>query len=513
MKNLKQNLFILLLFLLASSFTKILASTDNINDNTTSNNIKTNYSISEKISNDDILNGSKGIEILNNDLSTQGKIPIWLIVPFILLLLMIATGPLLYEKFWHANYPKITVLLALIVCIYYMFFMNNYHKPIESLSEYITFIALISSLYISSGGIYININRDATPKTNLILLFIGAVLSNLIGTTGASMLLIRPYMRLNKDRIKVYHIIFFIFMVSNVGGALTPIGDPPLFLGFLKGVPFFWTLVHSGYAWLVALVLLGTLFYVIDRTNKISKPSNRRKESAITIVGKKNFIWLSIIVFSVFLDPNIFDWVPCINYHGHRFSFLRELIMFFVAFVSYKNSNVKALKENNFSFEPLHEVIFIFIGIFGTMAPAMELISEFAQSDSGKSIINHNTLFWGSGSFSAFLDNAPTYLTFLAASMGSHGANISDITEVRAYAAGDVFKGSLINLKSISIASVFFGAMTYIGNGPNFMVKAIASQSGIRMPSFFGYILKFSLPLLLPILFVVWLIFFGKFFR
>ena len=184
----------------------------------------------------------------------------WSVVPFVLLLLMIATGPLFYEHFWHKNYPIVAIVLASLVVLYYLFGLHNSHSPIHALAEYVQFIALLSGLYIASGGIMIIVDKKAAPSTNVILLGIGAVIANIIGTTGASMLLIRPYIRLNKNRIKAYHIIFFIFVVSNIGGCLTPIGDPPLFLGFLKGVPFFWTLTNNFVPWLFAVIVLLILF-------------------------------------------------------------------------------------------------------------------------------------------------------------------------------------------------------------------------------------------------------------
>jgi Na+/H+ antiporter NhaD/arsenite permease-like protein len=381
------------------------------------------------------------------------------------------------------------------------------------MAEYIQFIALLASLYIASGGILIEIDKKATPLANVSLLLIGALISNLIGTTGASMLLIRPFIRLNKGNIQAYHIIFFIFMVSNIGGSLTPIGDPPLFLGFLKGIPFFWTLEYNWDNWLFALSLLALAFYFIDR--KLGRASeNLEPEEEITysnkfsLIGIRNFGWLFIIICSVFLDPNVIEGVPAIHYEGQKFSYIRELIMLSVAVFSYKFADQRAIKGNEFNFEPIREVAFIFIGIFGTMMPALELVGIFAKSPEGAALITHNTLYWGTGVLSGFLDNAPTYLNFLAAAMASEGASINNIEEVRTFAANG-YEDSAFQLMAIAIASVFFGAMTYIGNGPNFMVKSIAEQSGIKMPSFFGYIIRFSLPILLPILFLVWLVFFA----
>lgn len=437
--------------------------------------------------------------------------PSWTVIPFVLLLLMIATGPLFYEHFWHKNYPKVAMALAAIVVLYYLFVLHNTHSPIHALAEYVQFIALLASLYIASGGIMINIDKKATPMANVILLLVGAVIANLIGTTGASMLLIRPFIRLNKTRIRAYHIIFFIFIVSNVGGSLTPIGDPPLFLGFLKGVPFFWTLTHNFWPWLLGILLLAIVFYFFDSRNKSSSGMDEdvTYSNKMSLVGARNFFWLAVVIASVFLDPNVIDWVPAIHYDGQKFSFLREIIMFSVAFFSFKFAKKEAIQGNEFSFEPIREVAFIFVGIFGTMMPALELVGGFAASPEGSKLISHNTLYWGTGMLSGFLDNAPTYINFLTAALAAGGGSILKIADVVAFADGGVFPDSILDLKAISVAAVFFGAFTYIGNGPNFMVKSIAEQIGIKMPSFFGYIIRFSIPFLLPLLLIVWLVFFA----
>lgn len=431
----------------------------------------------------------------------------WSVIPFILLLAMIATGPLFYEHFWHKNYPKIAVTLGALVVLYYIFALHNQHGPVHAFFEYFQFISLLTGLFIASGGIMIGIDKKATPLMNVGILFFGAIISNIIGTTGASMLLIRPYLRLNKHRIRAYHIIFFIFIVSNIGGSLTPIGDPPLFLGFLKGVPFTWTLIHNFLPWSFALAMLLLIFYLYDIRNKHAKKEPEVVHNRITLHGHINFVWLGLVVGAVFLDPNVLDWVPAIHYDGQKFSFLREVIMLTVSFLAYKTANKDLLKQNDFSFEPIREVAFIFIGIFGTMMPALELVGNFAQSPAGAEMINHNTLYWGTGLLSGVLDNAPTYLNFLAAAMASVGGDINSIHSVMEFAEGG-YPDSILMLQAISVAAVFFGSMTYIGNGPNFMVKSIAEQLGIKMPSFFGYILRFSIPVLVPLFFLVWLIFF-----
>jgi Na+/H+ antiporter NhaD/arsenite permease-like protein len=440
----------------------------------------------------------------------HGNTPIWLVIPFLLLLLMIATGPLFYEQFWHHHYPKVAVGLGLLVVAYYILVLHNTHQPVHALMEYIQFISLLAALFMASGGILIQVDRKSTPLANVGLLLTGAVLSNLIGTTGASMLLIRPFIRMNKSNIQAYHIVFFIFMISNVGGLLTPIGDPPLFLGFLKGVPFFWTLETNWAPWAMAIGFLALIFYFIDKKLGLSLPLIPFEEpvysNKITVSGTKNFLWLCLIIISVFLDPNVMDWVPAISYGGQQISFIREIIMLSVAYLSYRFADPKALKGNEFTLEPIREVAFIFIGIFATMMPALELVGKFAQSPQGAAFINHNTLYWGTGTLSAVLDNAPTYLNFLAASMASKGADINQVHQVREFALNPE---SSFELMAISVAAVFFGAMTYIGNGPNFMVKSIAEQNGIKMPSFFGYVIRFSLPVLLPILLIIWLVFFA----
>lgn len=460
----------------------------------------------------------------------------WSVLPFAILLTMIATGPLFYEKFWHHNYPKVAVGLAAVVVLYYLFGLHNTHAPIHAFFEYFQFIALLSGLYIASGGVMIKVDRKGTPMMNTILLIFGAVISNIIGTTGASMLLIRPFMRLNQERIQPYHIVFFIFIVSNVGGALTPIGDPPLFLGFLKGVPFEWTLVNSLPMWAFAITILGIIFYFYDKrfinkTNLLYDDEEKREFSnKISITGSKNFAWLAVLVGAVFLDPSKIGWLPGIlqthdgfsigfladleHHEGATlFSFIREIIMFTVAYLSFKLADQKAIKGNEFNFEPIREVAFIFIGIFGTMMPALELVANFAKSPEGAAMINHNSLFWATGALSGILDNAPTYLNFFTAAMASKGADIGVVKDVVDFTNG-IVQGApnadaVFELTAISVAAVFFGAMTYIGNGPNFMVKSIAEQSGVEMPSFFGYILRYSLPILLSVLVIVWLVFFA----
>jgi Na+/H+ antiporter NhaD/arsenite permease-like protein len=304
-------------------------------------------------------------------------------------------------------------------------------------------------------------------------------------------------------------------MVSNVGGSLTPVGDPPLFLGFLKGVPFAWTITHNVVPWAFASLILGAIFFFIDSKNTSGSSEGVEYSGKISIQGGKNFLWIAVVIGAVFLDPNVFSWVPSLELelHGHltKISYLREAIMLTVAGLSFKFSDEEALKGNEFEFEPIKEVAFIFIGIFFTMIPALAIVGDFATSN--PDLISLNVLYWGTGALSGVLDNAPTYVNFLTAAIASDGGSVSDMVQVADYAHGTgIFNGlegaTIIKLTAISVASVFFGAMTYIGNAPNFMVKSIAEQVGIQMPAFFAYVIKFSLPILLPVLFLVWLVFF-----
>jgi len=439
------------------------------------------------------------------------KPAVWSVIPFLLLLLMVATGPLFYARFWHKYYPVIAVGLGVLVMAYYLFVLGDQHHPVHSMAEYFSFIALIAALYTISGGILIDVDKKGTPMANVMLLVFGAAIANIVGTTGASMLLIRPFIRLNKDRIKPYQIVFFIFIVSNVGGSLTPIGDPPLFLGFLKGVPFQWTMIHLWGKWIFGVSLLSAIFYFIDRRNKPEVPSTEVNTGKISITGSRNMLFLAVVIVAVFIDPNVMPRLPSFlffDYHGDKLSYFRELIMLGAAFVAYKTSKPAALKGNDFNFEPIREVGFLFVGIFATMMPALQIIGGFAQSNA--ELVNVHTLYWATGGLSGFLDNAPTYLNFLAASMGKMDMDIDEKSAVRQFAIG-VMDGdikSCMYLEAVSLAAVFFGAFTYIGNAPNFMVKSIAEQNGIEMPSFAVYIIKYAIPLLFPVLFLTWLLFF-----
>jgi Na+/H+ antiporter NhaD/arsenite permease-like protein len=410
------------------------------------------------------------------------------ILPFITLLLAIAVMPFAAPKFWHEYYHIVSLSLAFIVAFYYLFITKGWDL-IHPMEEYIMFISLLAALYTVSGGIFIDIKGLSTPWRNVLLLALGGVLANLIGTTGASMLLIRPFIKTNKIRITSYHIVFFIFIVSNLGGALTPIGDPPLFLGYLKGVPFFWIIDKVFFKWLLAMIILLVIFYIFDYVNFKKQPlAIREKEvkskEKITVKGWSNFLFLAVIIGSVFITKPLF---------------LREAIMLLTAFVSYKVTNKEIHERNHFNFHPIKEVAWLFIGIFITMTPALQLL-QVHSTELGLS--SPTQYYWFTGALSGFLDNAPTYLTFLTASMGIYGLDINSVTDVLTFIAQHEK-----HVVAISISAVFFGAMTYIGNGPNFMVKSIADHQNIETPGFFEYMYKFSLPILLPVFILIWLLF------
>ncbi len=441
------------------------------------------------------------MKIMNSETAAHVLPSAYMVIPFILLLLMIATGPLFYKHFWENHYPKVSLLLSVVVILYYIIFLNNTKSLLHTLTEYISFIALLSSLFVASGGILIKVDKKSTPLVNVIFLLFGAVISNIVGTTGASMLLIRPFIKMNKNRIRPYHIIFFIFIVSNIGGALTPIGDPPLFLGFLSGVPFFWVIDNVWYIWIPTLVLVLLAFYLFDLNNKKDSPTKVEYSGKIHFKGYKNLIYLLIIVIAVFIDPVVIPWVPSL--YPLPFG-IREIIMFAVVIVSYKTADKEILKDNEFDFEPIKEVAYLFIGIFATMIPALQLIAYEAKEFGDK--LSAGVFYWATGILSAILDNTPTYMNFLSAAMGKYGLDVTVKSNVQNFVLVDD-----IYLKAISVAAVFFGSLTYIGNGPNFMVKSISERAGIEMPSFFTYIVKYSVIILLPIFTIIWLLFFyGK---
>jgi len=418
----------------------------------------------------------------------------WMILPFVLLLGSIALGPFVIGDAWGRHYPKVALGLGVVTLCYYLFGLHAGSRVISVAHEYLSFIILIGSLFVVAGGIHLTVKGEATPWENVRFLLIGGLAANLLGTTGVSMLLIRPWIRMNRHRVGPHHIVFFIFIVSNVGGCLTPIGDPPLFLGYLKGVPFWWVAQHAWPMWLTGLTMLLVIFFIVDRLN-YRRVSNYMKSVAeapdtYQFAGLHNLLFLGVIIGAVFVNKP---------------AFLREILMLAAAAGSWMTTRRTIHESNAFNFHPIKEVIILFAGIFATMMPALDWLEANASTYADKlGGFTPGLFYWGSGILSSVLDNAPTYLSFLSAASGE---TVNDPAGIAALTADPTFSGLLI---AISIGSVFFGANTYIGNGPNFMVKAIADQQMVETPSFLGYIFRFTLPVMLPVLVVVWLLFFRR---
>jgi len=416
-----------------------------------------------------------------------------MMLPFALLLLAIAAMPFIHKHFWEHHYHHISLGLGIVAVIYYLIFLQAGQRMLHVGYEYLSFITLIGSLFVVTGGIHIQVKGEAKPCMNCLFLLLGALMANVIGTTGASMLLIRPWIRMNKYRITAFHIVFFIFIISNVAGSLTPIGDPPLFLGFLKGVPFWWELENLWKPWLLVVSLLLGTFYFMDRANFQKTPRLiREKETAHETWkcdGLQNLFFLAIILGAVFLPS---PW--------------RELLMVAAALGSYLSTRKAVHLANHFSFAPIKEVAWLFAGIFTTMVPALDYLQHHAGSLGVDSPLK---FYFLTGALSGVLDNAPTYLAFLTTSLSQHTAADGHVLSLDNLADLQIYMGlDGIELMAISLGAVFFGAMTYIGNGPNFMVKSIADKSKVETPEFFTYIWKYSLPILLPILILVgWLFF------
>lgn len=466
----------------------------------------------------------------------------WMILPFAGLLAVIALAPLVAADFWGRHYPKVALGLGAVTLGYYLVGLRAGHRVLEVAHEYVSFITLIGALFVVSGGIHIAVKGEATPRANVVFLFLGALVANLLGTTGASMLLIRPWLRMNKYRLTAHHVVFFIFIVSNVGGCLTPIGDPPLFLGFLKGVPFWWVAREVWPVWLVGVGLLLAMFYVVDRHNYLRAPRAVREHIAEPpdvwrFDGLANLAFLAVILGAVFVA---------------RPPFVREALMAGAAVGSWFTTNRRVHEANHFSFHPIQEVAILFAGIFATMIPALDWLQANARAVDQ---LTPGMFFWATGTLSSVLDNAPTYLSFLSAELGSYvdpalaGALAQHVQEfggdasalagtnapalraaleiLRTYHPGALAAGTLTPeqagvallltnpaavraLVAISVGAVFFGANTYIGNGPNFLVKSIADHQKARTPTFLGFIGRYTLPFMLPMLGVVWWLFFWK---
>jgi len=427
---------------------------------------------------------------LNSNNHSEHSIPFTLYhaIPFIGILLSIAIIPLVNHHFWEHNFGKISFFWALAFIIPFYFLVHSFHIVTESLLhtlffEYIPFIVLLLSLFTVSGGICLKGKLVGTPQLNLIILSIGTLLASWMGTTGAAMLLIRPLLRANKWRTnKVHTVVFFIFLVANIGGALTPLGDPPLFLGFLKGVDFFWTTTNLFFPMIYVSVVLLILYYLIDsyyykKEEKI--PTEETDFKSIEILGKINFFFLALVIASVLMSG---FWNPnySIPIYGHVTvelqNLLRDILLLVITFLSIKFTENSIRNQNGFTWFPIVEVAKLFIGIFITITPVLAILKvpDVGALQWIKDLCSSELMyFWITGLLSAFLDNAPTYLVFFDVAGGDPASLM--VEPLR------------LTLLAISSGAVFLGAMTYIGNAPNFMVRAIAEENGVKMPSFFGF--------------------------
>lgn len=430
------------------------------------------------------------------------QVQLWMLIPFVVMLLTIAVAPLVVEHWWEKNRNKLifTLLVSIPTAIILICAGLGENVQHQLLFDYIPFIILLLALFVVTGGINIRGDIAATPTVNSLLLFGGWVLASFMGTTGAAMLMIRPLLQINQQRkYRVHTVLFFIALVANCGGLLTPLGDPPLFLLYLRGASFEWFFQLLP-QWLFVGFILLAIYAVVDKHLFAKEPHDMRQrdekeQEPIHVTGSINFIWLAgVIAAVVFLNAS---YIPAMaDHHAPLYvKFLREIVLLVIIALSLKTTGREVREANHFSWEPIAEVAILFVGIFTTMTPALLYLNAHAPA---LGLSEPWQFYYSTGILSSFLDNAPTAVAFhtVAAGLpiGEGVACVAGIPEVL--------------LKVISLGAVFFGAMTYIGNGPNFMVKAIAEQEGVEMPSFFGYMVKFSLVVLLPVYVLTQLIFF-----
>ena len=437
---------------------------------------------------------------------------IW-VVPFAGILLSIAIFPLVLPEFWHHNFGKVSLFWASILIIPFLLKegipITLYELLHVGLLEYMPFIILLLALFTISGGVRLTGTLVGTPIVNLLIILIGTLLASWMGTTGAAMLLIRPLINANKHRKnKVHIIVFFIFLVANIGGSLTPLGDPPLFLGFLKGVDFFWTTSAMLLPMLFMVTSLLIIFYFLDSYYLKRENINIHSSDEKTKLGVEGLFNLGLILGVIGAVLISGFWKPHISlevYHGVHLelqNITRDLLLLALAYASWTYTPKQIRKDNEYTWFPIIEVAKLFAGIFITIIPAIAILKAgtngalagIINSVSNESGPINMMYFWYTGVLSSFLDNAPTYLVFFNTAGGNPITLMGEM------------KNTLL---AISMGAVFMGANTYIGNAPNFMVKSISESSGIEMPSFFGYFFKWAIPILLPLFIIVSWLFFG----
>jgi Na+/H+ antiporter NhaD/arsenite permease-like protein len=436
----------------------------------------------------------------------------WWTIPFAGMLLSIALFPLFAPRFWHHHFPKISLCWALALAIPFLWFHRGearHHLLETALLEYLPFIMILWALYIVASGILVTGKLRGTPLQNVLILAVGGAVASWIGTTGASIVLIRPLIRaIGARKHRAHTVVFFIFVVSNAGGLLTPLGDPPLFLGFLQGVPFFWTLQLLPMMLVVMLPLLA-IYYVLDVIlhRREDTPAVEGAREAIGLKGRRNLVYLAGVVAAVFMSGVLdLGTVPVFGVACPVAGLARDAMLATIGLLSLHTTSPAIHRDNRFSWGPIREVAILFAAIFFTMIPALAILraGEHGALHGVVALAREpQHYFWLTGGLSSFLDNAPTYLTFFNTALGSlePGTPPAD-------AVPRLLTTHAHYLQAISCGAVFMGANTYIGNAPNFMVKSIAEEAGIRMPSFFGYMLKYSIPVLIPLFLLVTLVFF-----
>ncbi len=426
-------------------------------------------------------------------------IPSWMLIPFVVQLLCIAILPLTKAgEWWEENKNKLYISLLLGVPVGIWLCANGMSHELthQMVYDYVPFILLLMALFVTTGGICIKGDMRATPTTNTIIMSIGWLLASFMGTTGAAMLLIRLLLQtISQRKYKVHTVMFFIAIVANCGGLLTPLGDPPLFLLFQKGVPFGWFMQNMLPEWAVTGVLLLGIYWLIDNYYYRKEPwellsADARDQVKVTARGLINIFWLLCVIAStMFINST---YIPAMGEEGAPWylKLLREWVFIAIIILSMLTTKREVRKDNEFSWTPILEVACVFLGIFATMTPALMFLQQNPLP-----VTEPWHFVYSTGSLSAFLDNAPTAMVFhaTASTLPIEGTAVAGISQAL--------------MKAICMGAVFFGALTYIGNGPNFMVKSIAEQSGIKMPSFFGYMLRFSLIILLPVFIIVQILF------
>jgi Na+/H+ antiporter NhaD/arsenite permease-like protein len=442
-------------------------------------------------------------------------LPAWSGLPFVGILLSIALFPLLAPRFWHRRYPLVSLAWALALVVPFLLAYREValHEILHTaIAEYIPFVILVSALFVIGGGIYVRGNLRGTPQVNVTLLAIGTLIASWVGTTGAAMLLIRPLLRANsRRRHRAHTVVFFIFLVANIGGALTPLGDPPLFLGFLQGVPFFWTLSLGTemlvVAGLVLAAYIGLDLFFWSKEDEIVRRRPELPPDPVRLEGAHNLLFLAGVLAAVVASG---AWHPgevnVLGVHQGIQSLARDAFLLLMLTASWATTRRQIREANGYSWAPIREVAILFAAIFATIIPVLAILKageHGALAPLIQAVQSPAQFFWATGALSSFLDNAPTYLAFLSTALGRFTPGLPTREAIL----------SLIEthgeyLKAISTGAVFMGANTYLGNAPNFMVKSIAEESGVEMPSFFGYVLRYALPFLVPaFLLATWIFF------